>query len=270
MVNDPCGSREKEAVTDDIDGCCRYGLFNRHHGESEAPFDSLNVGLSVGDRESNVRANRVRIKNIMTVSRLVSARQVHDDRIYCLTDAPNNDLEVDGFDAIITNLRNVGLMIQHADCQAVLLFDAGKQVVAAVHCGWRGSVLDLPAKTIACMCREYGTDPADLQAVISPSLGPCCAEFVHHEKELPASFRNFMVRENHFDFWQITRHQLTASGVPPAGVIMPTVCTSCSPDYFSYRRARRNGDGTTGRNCSVIALFARDSHITTRMVSVHE
>jgi copper oxidase (laccase) domain-containing protein len=32
------------------------------------------------------------------------------------------------------------------------------------------------------------------------------------------------------------------------------MCTCCSDDYFSYRRASRLHNGLTGRNCSVIAL----------------
>ena len=123
------------------------------------------------------------------------------------------DKEVEGFDALITDLSGVGLMIQQADCQAVLLFDPVKEVIAAVHCGWRGSVQGILGRVIAVMVENYGTAPADLQAVISPSLGPCCAEFVNYRQELPAEFQQFMVRDNYFDFWQISRYQLISAGM---------------------------------------------------------
>ncbi len=239
------------------EGVCpsRGMVFNRLHGHGESPFASLNISLSVGDRLETVMANRRLVKERTGVARLLSARQVHGDRVYVLRKELESDLEVDGFDSLITDRVGVGLVIQHADCQAVLLHDAGGGAIGAVHCGWRGSVANLLAKSVDAMGREFGTRPERLQAVISPSLGPCCAEFVNHERELPPEFREFMVGESHFDFWRISRRQLTEAGVRPENIRLPTICTSCSPDYFSYRRACRDGDGTTGRNCSLIALI---------------
>lgn len=234
---------------------CRYALFNRHGGVSLPPYGSLNMGYGVGDALDAVQANRRLVKERMGVKWLLSGRQVHGDEVYLLAGAPEDDLEVDGFDAFITRQRDVGLVIQHADCQAVLLYDPVQEALGAVHSGWRGSVADLIGKTIAAMTREFGTDPSNLQAVISPSLGPCCAEFVNYALELPDTFQEFMDGRSHFDFWRISKQQLLSRGVREEGITLPTVCTSCSADYFSYRRASREAGGITGRNCSVIALL---------------
>lgn len=235
---------------------CRYGLFDRHGGVSNEPFASLNIGLAVGDRTWAVNANRQLVKEGMGVERLLSGRQVHGEAIYLLDHALASDVEVEDYDALITNQPNVGLVIQHADCQAVLLFDPESQAIGAVHSGWRGSVVNLIGKTVQAMTRAFGTDPGNLRAVISPSLGPCCAEFVNYELELPVSFQEFMDERNRFNFWEISRHQLMDCGMKVRGITLPTICTSCSADYFSYRRACREGDSVTGRNCSVIALVA--------------
>lgn len=255
MIDELHGMAGEQVFSHDTRKICKYVLFDRQNGESAAPFATLNTSFSVGDRKKYVEGNRKYVKKCLSVPRLASARQIHGDRIYSIASPMVEDLEVDGYDALITNQRNVGLLIQHADCQAVLLFDAKQQVIAAVHCGWRGSVLEVLAKTVDRMCSEYNSNPVDLLAVISPSLGPCCSEFVNHEKELPTSFRDFMVGENYFDFWRISLHQLIQCGLSPAAVTLPTVCTSCSANYFSYRRACRNGDGITGRNGSVIAMY---------------
>jgi len=53
-----------------------------------------------------------------------------------------------------------------------------------------------------------GAPGTGISAAISPSLGPCCAEFINHRQELPASFLAFQTRANYFDFWQISRTQL--------------------------------------------------------------
>lgn len=229
-------------------------MFDRHGGVSRGLYASLNVADRLGDQEEAVRENRVRVREELAVPHLLSAKQVHGIDIYCLTEPLKEDREVDGFDALVTGLPGVGLMIQQADCQAVLLIDPVREVIAAVHCGWRGSVQGILGRVISVMVENYGTAPTDLQAVISPSLGPCCAEFVNFRQELPVEFHRFMVRDNYFDFWQITRHQLMSAGMSAESITKAAVCTCCSDDYFSYRRASRLSDGLTGRNCSVIAL----------------
>jgi polyphenol oxidase len=241
-----------------INSGCRYMLFDRHHGASEGMFSSLNISYGVGDSTESIAANRRQVKKKLEVSILVSARQIHGDRICVLTAPPAEDVEIDACDALITNQKNTALVIQHADCQAVLLYDSRLDIIAAVHSGWRGSVANLLGKTVKRMENEFGTGPTNLRAVISPSLGPCCSEFVNHHLELPVAFRKFMVRENYFDFWQISLEQLQECGVPSESVLLPTICTSCAPDYFSYRRACRESGGITGRNCSAIALFDRN------------
>lgn len=229
-------------------------MFNRHGGASAEPFSSFNTSYTVGDSASSVTENRARIKESLGIPSLISARQVHGDDIYCLDSKPQGDLEVDGYDALITDLPDVGIMIQHADCQAVILFDPQKKVVGAVHCGWRGSVLDILGKTVKAFTTRYKSLPENLLATISPSLGPCCSEFVNHQRELPPHFQCFHIGENHFDFWKISGEQLVAAGLKPSSITVSGKCTSCSSDYFSYRRARRQGNGVTGRNGTVVAL----------------
>jgi purine-nucleoside/S-methyl-5'-thioadenosine phosphorylase / adenosine deaminase len=233
---------------------CHYAMFSRHGGVSEGPYASLNVGDRVGDREAAVLENRARVRKMLAVPRILSAKQVHGSEIFSLTEPLTDNLEVAGFDALITDQPGVGLMIQQADCQAVLLFDPVQEVIGAVHCGWRGSVQRLVERVIAVMAENHGTIPADMHAAISPSLGPCCAEFVNHRRELPAGFRQFMGRENYFDFWQITRAQLINAGMTGQCIRSANICTCCSGDYFSYRRTSRLDQGSTGRHCSVIAL----------------
>ena len=228
--------------------------FNRHQGRSEARFTSLNCSFGVGDQVQNVQANRDLIKRHLQIDRLVSARQIHGDAIFRIEEVPASDEEIEDVDALMTDKRGVGLMIQHADCQAVLLHDPVQSAIAAIHCGWRGSVIGILEKTVRMMRSCYDSNPHNITAAISPSLGPCCAEFINHQRELPAAFQKFQTRDNYFDFWEISRSQLMKTGLLPENIKVAAICTACNPDYFSYRRATRRGDGITGRNGSVIAL----------------
>jgi len=224
-----------------------HGVFHRHGGASPAPWDSLNVGLAVGDAPERVAGNRRHIRRALGLAALAAARQVHGDGVAVLHEAPAGEL--DGIDAMVTDVPGLGLMIQQADCQAVLFFDPVNRAVGIAHSGWRGSVANIIAKTVATMSASYGTDPGKLRAAVSPSLGPCCGEFVNHRRELPDSFRAFEVRPDHFDFWAVSRHQLGQAGVRDENITVAGVCTVCDRRFFSYRR-----DGTTGRNGSVIGL----------------
>ena len=247
------GIDDKQILAEFNSPGCSHAFFNRHGGVGRAPFFSKNVSFGVGDDAAAVRENRRQVKRFLQLDRLISARQVHGEAIHC-ADAATGDEEIDEVDALITDQPGVGLMIQQADCQAVLLHDPIHRAIAAIHCGWRGSVAGIIEKTVARMQKCFGSEPAFLQAAVSPSLGPCCGEFVNYEAELPQAFQRFQVRENYFDFWEISRWQLQECGVKAASIAVAGQCTVCSSDYFSYRRACRENSGRTGRNCSVIVL----------------
>jgi copper oxidase (laccase) domain-containing protein len=87
-------------------------------------------------------------------------------------------------------------------------------------------------------------------AAIGPSLGPCCAEFINYKDEIPRQFWPFRVDAHHFDFWRISRHQLTTAGLAQSNIHSSGICTRCNPHlFFSYRAARQ-----TGRFAALIGL----------------
>jgi YfiH family protein len=217
---------------------------DRHSGLSYGAQDTLAV----------IAQNRTKIKKQHGIAHFLSARQIHGDKIFIASKPLQKDLEVDGYDALLTNLPAVGLLIQQADCQAITLYDSEHHAIAAIHSGWKGSVLNITGKTVQSMSETFGSSPIHLQASISPSLGPCCAEFVNHDLELPTAFLPFQVTKNHFSFWEITKMQLLEAGLQEHNINTAKICTSCSEDYYSYRRACRNGDCITGRCATIIAL----------------
>mgnify|MGYP001423328177 CR=1 FL=1 len=225
--------------------------FLRHGGVSEFPYRSRNVGLHVGDDEAVVLRNRALLKEELGLARLVSARQVHGDSILNVDWLPEADEEHANYDALMTNIPEIGLMIQQADCQAIMLYDSEHGAVANIHSGWRGSVTNIIAKTVAAMAKAYGTRPAALHAAISPSLGPCCGEFVNFRTELPPAFHAYQTQPNYFDFWAISRDQLRDAGVRLEQIEIARRCTVCDENFFSYRR-----DKVTGRFASVIGMVA--------------
>jgi len=225
-----------------------HGVFGRNDGVSLAPYHSLNVSFSVGDDPVAVKANRALLKGALGLYTLVSARQVHGDRILPITSLPDADFEADGYDALITNCQT-GLLIQQADCQAIIIHDPETPALGLAHVGWRGSVAGVIGTTVRAMTEAFGSEPAHLRAAISPALGACCAEFINYEQELPGWMHAFQIRPEHFDFSAISVWQLLEAGLRLEQISWAGICTRCNPAFFSYRR-----DRITGRGATVAAL----------------
>lgn len=232
-----------------------HGIFTRRGGHSPAPYASLNVSLGVGDRSQNVEQNRRRILYCSGGRELVFTNQLHGVKVLVLKKGAASEVLIDRQpalegDALVTDIPGKALVIKVADCQAVMMADPVRRVIANVHAGWRGSIHNIIARTIDTLQERFGCRPADIHAGIGPSLGPCCGEFINYKREIPASLWKYRVDALHFDFWAISRDQLCDAGVLAEHIHTSNSCTKCNTErYFSYR-----GEGQTGRFAAVIAL----------------
>ncbi len=228
-----------------------HAVFTRHGGESKRPYATLNISYKTGDLPGNVQANIHILKRALGAKGLCFLEQVHG----CHTVVPDIQACQNAFsgpegDALLTHRTGMALMIKQADCQAVILCDPVKRVIANVHCGWRGNVQNILGAVVERMKEVYGSKASHLMAAVGPSLGPCCGEFVTHEEIFPNSFRPFMVRENHFDLWAVSRWQLLEAGLERDNIELARVCTKCRSDlFFSYRAEK-----TTGRFATLAML----------------
>ena len=187
----------------------------RRGGESLRPFDGMNLGKDVGDDPESVTANRNLWRRVTGGGVHVYATQNHGTTIRVIPSERRYTREnvvtiPEPADALITSRPLAFLSIQTADCQSVLLYDPSNSVVANVHCGWRGSVAGLIARVVTRMHEAFGCRPDQMVAAIGPSLGPCCAEFIRYETEIPEAFWPYRIGTNHFDFWRISRYQLVS------------------------------------------------------------
>ncbi len=228
----------------------RHAVFTRQGGVSRGAFASLNISFGVGDDPGAVRENRRRLAAALGLTTLRSARQVHGLGAAVIEGPLPAGQPPETADILLTTRPGLGLLIAGADCQAVMLYDPGRQVAANVHCGWRGQVQDVLGRAVRLLKVEFGCRPEDLHAAIGPGLGPCCAEFVNYRREFPRELWDYQVRPGYFDLWRLSTDQLAAAGVPPGRIECARLCTRCLPeDFYSYRRER-----TTGRHGAVIAL----------------
>lgn len=228
----------------------RHGIFTRQGGFSKPPYKSLNVALGNGDVPDHVQKNRAAISACMGDSELVFARQIHGTDIIKHDETAGLPARAESGDALMSDVPGKSLVIQTADCQSVLIFDPKHKAVANIHSGWRGSIRNIVGLAVQAMVKEFGSSPPDLLAGIGPSLGPCCAEFIHYRTEIPKVFWPYKNHSDCFDFWAMSRDQLIETGVPMQHIVSSNLCTRCRTDlFFSYRKEK-----TTGRFAAVIGL----------------
>ena len=184
---------------------------------------------------------------------VVQPHQVHGCEIREVLRADTTRDELEGVDALVTNLPGVAISVRTADCIPVLMYDPVHKAVAAVHDGWRGTVQRLSQKVIAEMRHRYGTNPADLKAVIGPGIGPDSfqvgqevvdefaaagfpmAEILSDRGPKAPTASDPMAGGLHIDLWRANEWLLQEAGV--SDIQVAGICTYKNNDrYFSARR----------------------------------
>ncbi|MBP9841500.1 MAG: peptidoglycan editing factor PgeF [Simkaniaceae bacterium] len=227
----------------------RHAVSLRHGGVSQGPYASLNMGDNTGDNPVDVEKNQKRVFDTGGFLNVARLDQVHGINIISTTKGG-----VFQGDALITQEKEVTLMIRHADCQAAIFYDKGKGQIACVHAGWRGLVSNIYGEVV----KALNTDPKDILVAIAPSLGPKYAYY----PEFPLKYRGFMEQPHHYNFWDLAEKQLEELGIQE--IHIERVCTyEHHKDYYSYRR-----DKETGRHATLVMLDksfdkGNTSHIST-------
>lgn len=138
----------------------------RRGGVSQGAYESLNLGLHVGDDPARVLENRRRLEVLLpSGTQITWLRQVHGIEV---VKAAPGDFDVPAADACWTPDVGVACAIMTADCLPVLLTTNNGSVVAAAHAGWRGLAAGVLEHTVAAM----GAAPDTLHAWLGPSIGP--------------------------------------------------------------------------------------------------
>ena len=244
-----------------------HAIFTRQGGVSPEPWNSLNVGGTVGDDPARVVQNRH--KAFLALQRspetIYDVWQVHSKEVVC-TDRPRPpDQQHLKADAILTSKPSVSLFMRFADCVPILLADPQHGVVGIVHAGWKGTTLRVAASAVQKMREQYGSKPADILAGIGPSIGAehypvgpdVVAEVVNtfgHQapRFLSALDGGAWVAGNpraKFDLWAANQAILEEIGV--GEIEVAGICTAChTEDWYSHRAER----GQTGRFGAIIGL----------------
>lgn len=207
-----------------------------------------NLAYHVNDKEVNVDKNRQALEKYgFTIKNLRYMNQVHKDTIKIVD--KNSDFLLDNCDALITNEKNVPLLVMVADCIPVLLYDKEKGVIAAIHAGRNSTFLSISEKTAKKMIKEFACEAKNIKAILGPSIQKCCYEVSQELANIvKTSFGKEFVNNRNIDLQGINKQQLEKMGIKD--IEISTHCTKCTDNsYFSYRVS-----SSTGRFAGVIEL----------------
>ena len=217
----------------------------RRGGFSKGSYGEFNTNRYCGDNVEAIRQNRALLCGLLGIddSRLLMPHQVHETEIVAVNET-TREAELEGVDALMTNIPGICIGVSTADCIPVLLYDKVHRAVCAIHAGWRGTVKRIVEKAIAAMTSTYSTRPADIQAQIGPGIhiesfevGDEVYEAFANDGFEMGTISRKVGQKWHIDLPECNRQQLLASGVPAAQVAVSPICTYQHPEtYFSARR----------------------------------
>lgn len=215
------------------DGAGRAGFGTRVGGVSEAPYDTLNIGVLTEDAEAHVVENRRRLAGAVGIEPrdVPIGLQVHkaDIAVHETAQQPSPFAEpgtaLEEVDGHVVRHAGLAPLVLTADCLPVAL--AGPGGVAMLHCGWRGLAAGIVARGAAMV--------EATSAAIGPGIGPCCYEVGSEVTGAFADLGEGIADGRVLDLPEVARRLLARAGV--SQVESAGLCTSCDPElFFSHRR----------------------------------
>lgn len=240
------------------------GVSTRQGGVSAAPWNTLNLGLHVGDDPMAVAENRRRLAdNLALPAEPCWLQQVHGTAVAVLPlDAPDagiarsdpgigpgaatspcNDAPL--ADAAVSFTTGCVAAVMTADCLPVVLTDRGGSCIGVAHAGWRGLAAGVLEATVAALARA----PGELIAWLGPAISQPHFEVGTEVRVAflaadPGATQAFVANARgrwQADLYALARRRLGALGVEQ--VYGGTRCSYAEAEvFFSHRR-----DGRCGR-----------------------
>jgi YfiH family protein len=229
-----------------------HGMSTKIGAVNEPPFFN-NLSSKIGDNPENVKTNREAFFGSLgiTEEQLAVPHQVHSSNIKVI-DKPGF---YDNTDGLITQAKNVFLLISTADCFPVLMYDKSKQICAAIHSGWRGTEKNIAGKALEILKDKFSSVAEDIVVYVGPGIST-----KHFEvgEDVASMFdpKYVEIRDERYyvNILANVLEELKAAGVKSNQIEYSRKCSFAEIDYLhSYRRDKEK----SGRMFSVIGM--RDS-----------
>ncbi len=234
-----------------------HGFFNRLGGVSSGIYKSLNCGIGSKDKKKNIIKNlNIVTKKVGAEKKIILLYQIHSNKIHYVKKVSKKKLLGDG---LITNKKGIAIGILTADCAPILFFDHRKNIIGAVHSGWKGAYKKIVLKMVNSF-KKRGSKLSDIFAVI----GPCISQ---NNYEVKKDFKSKFLKQNpknknyfkftknkiYFDLKGYILRQLKTAGINNTEIIKKDTFDPKNK-FFSARRSLKKKVNDYGRNISIIMI----------------
>jgi YfiH family protein len=264
----------KRIVSDDL-VYYQFPLFEQYHprlrhiittrigGYSKRPYDTLNVGLHVGDNVEDVIKNREIVckKLGYTLDSVVAMQQVHGANVkvidYSFKGRGARRLEdaIEDTDGLITNSRRLVLLTVAADCSMGMFYDPVQEVLALAHSGWDGVISGVFRNVVVTIEKDFHCKREDILVGVGPTICGRCYEisddvvkifqdkFLHDKDKIISTSVN---GGKTLDIVKALELQLLAEGIDANHIELSNLCTACNTKEFYSYRVEKGNTGRTG------------------------
>ena len=239
----------------------KHCFFSRKNGISQGIYESLNCGIGSNDDKENVFKNLKLVSDKINCNKdsLITLNKKHTSQVIHFKNKKSVQNKLTA-DAIVSEVKNVGIGILSADCAPVLFYDPKKKIIGCAHSGWKGALNGIIKNTVE-KFYELNSNNNDLIAVV----GPCIGKKNYKVKE--DFFNKFVSKENNnkeffekidnekflFNLRAFINKEILKSGIKNVeNLELDTF--SQKELFYSYRRARLNKENDYGRCISVILM----------------
>ncbi len=238
-----------------------HAFFNSSGGTSSGIYKSLNCGPGSNDKKELVKKNLEIVKKKLgkSIKKIFLVHQIHSNKFIFLDKNYQFSKKKFKVDAIITNQEKLPIAVLTADCAPILLYEKKKNIVAAIHAGWKGAFKGIVRRVINFMIKK-GCKRENIAAAIGPCIGKdnynikedFYKKFIKKDKKNKIFFKK---RNNtiYFNLPYYVKHQLKLNKITNIDTINIDTFVKKN-NFFSARRSLKLKHDDYGRNISIIMI----------------
>ena len=230
-------------------------------GKSTGIFKSLNCSPGSTDKKKDVLKNLEIVANKIKAkpNKIILLNQIHSNKFYYIS--KNSKFNNNKFvgDALITNKKSLPIAVLTADCAPILIHDEKKEMIAAVHAGWKGAHKDIIKKVVKFMFKK-GCVPKNITAAIGPCISSnnyqvredFIKKFIEKDKKNIIFFKKTKDK-SYFNLNKYIHFQLKSLNIKKIDIINKDTFNAKN-NFFSARRSISRNENDYGRNISIIMI----------------
>ena len=159
-------------------------------------------------------------------------------------------------EVLVTNEKNLTLLLLTADCLPTAFYDPISKTIALAHMSRETIAAGLPNKTVTFLQNKLGVKPENLLVFVGPHIKGRSYKFSLPLKEVKPLIKPFVNKTNkeaYIDIEAAHNDQLIKSGVDKDNIYVSPIDTFTSRDHFSHFRYKTE-QKEAGRIATILAM----------------